>query len=116
MREKMKAFLVAASKARAGWAEILILLTPVFEVLIQKLIERCANTEEQAVEMFTNPTPLEAVLMHRQIVQEMRRDGRIPIRERNALAWQVVNDSVEAANANPAMVAEMFREVKSPAV
>ena len=115
MREKIRAFLGVASKAEAGWTEILILLMPLFEQLIQQLIERCTNTEDQAVEMFTEPSPLQARLMHRQVVQEMRRDGRIPIRERNACAWQVVNDAVEAANANPAMVAEMFREVKSPA-
>lgn len=112
---KIREFLALSSKVGFGWSEIVILLAPLFEALIQGLIERCTNTEEQAVEMFTNPTPLQAVMMQRKVVQEMRRDGRIPIRERNAMAWQVVNDAVEAANANPAAVAEMFREVKSPA-
>lgn len=115
MKEKSRAFLVAASNVGAGWEEIIILLMPVFEALLQKLIERCTNTEAEAIEMFTNPTPLQARLMHQEVVREMRRDGRVPIRERNARAWQVVYDSVEAANADTGLVTAVFQEVKTPA-
>jgi hypothetical protein len=108
---KLKSFVVATQQ-KVGFWEMLI---PVFMELLQALMEQCANTEQQAVAMLTEPTPAQMRIMHRRMLLALHRDKSVPLGERNATAWQIVYAGIEEANANPEVVVAAFNEVKSAA-
>ncbi len=102
--------IVEAAAKKAGWVEYLIPLIPVFAEMLAQLLEECTNTEDQAVAMLCSPSPLQALIMHSRVTAALRRDSKVPIRERRAAAWQVINDVVASANDDPEKVCEAFVE------
>ena len=107
MDTAIKTFAIAAQK-RVGFWEMLI---PIFMELLQALMEQCANTEEQAVKLMTDPTPPQQRLMHRRMLLKLHSEAKeIPIMQRNAVAWQSVYAGLEVAAENPDVVVAAFRE------
>lgn len=92
----------------ADWFAIVI---PILEDLFAAILEECVTTEEEAVDLVTDPTPLQAVIMHHQVVKAMRRQGDNPRRGRRARAWQVIFAVIDEANADPKAVCAAFNEV-----
>jgi len=103
--------IVERAARRVGWADLLIPLIPVLAELLVNIFKNCTETEEQAVATLANPTPAQMRIAHRRILLAMHRDRRIPIRQRNALAWQALFDIVEEASDEPGLVCEAFTEV-----
>jgi hypothetical protein len=107
----LKLFATAVQAKVGGWE----MLIPIFMQMLQVLLDQCANTEEQAVTMLTEPTPAQMRIMHRRVLLELHRERTLPLRDRNAMAWQTVYAGIEEASANPDMVVAAFREVKGTA-
>jgi len=101
--------LVEGTSNKVGWVEFLIPLIPVFAEVLQQILEECANTEDDAVALVTDPTPLQAMLGHRRIVKAMRANG-VPRKGRRAVAWSVFHDVVAEAQANEDLVVKAYKE------
>ncbi len=95
---------------RVGGAEWFIILLPFLEQLFTALLEQCTNTEEEAVDMITDPRLWQIVYMQREVVRAMRREKKISRRQRNPRAWQVVSAVIEEANADPESIRLAFSE------
>ena len=98
----------AEKKVGMGWWAILL---PFLEQLFAAIMEQCANTEEEAEKLITDPTDWQAERMQRRVRRVMRRHGDIPRKERDACAWQVVTGVIEEASDDPEAVRAAFREV-----
>ena len=125
MNSTTLAFVTAVQK-RAGFWEMLI---PIFMQLFQALMEQCANNEDEAVEMMTNPSPAQMRIMHRRMLLKIHAkcadekakakkaglafDDPIPLGERNASAWQAVYAGIEEASENPDAIRATFRESRA---
>lgn len=96
---------------RVMGAQWFILFIPILEQLFAALLEQCTNTEEEAVDMISEPTPLQALIAHRRVVGAIRRDGRISRRDRRARAWQIIFAVIEEAREDPQAVCTAFKEV-----
>jgi hypothetical protein len=108
---KLEAFLLGA-KTRFGWSEIIAILVPVFLEMLQKWLENCASTEDEAVDLLTCPRPFQVLIARRAIVGELRRNpgNSLNARERIVAANRLIADVVEHANEDPAAVCAAFRE------
>lgn len=94
-----------------GGAEWFMILLPFLEELFAALMERCANTEDQAMDKITDPSPSQMKYMHFRVRLAMRRQKDIPRRERCARAWDVVFAIIDEANEDPKAVCAAFNEV-----
>lgn len=104
--------IVGAVQKKVGFWEALI---PIFMELLQVLLEQCANNEDEAVTLVTDPTPAQMRIMHRRVLLALHRDKSILLGARNAAAWQIVNAGIEECSANPEAVAAAWSELKGKA-
>lgn len=95
---------------RVRGAEWFIILLPILEQLFAALLEQCIDTEEEAVELITEPSRLEAKIMQARVLRRMPRQG-VSWFKRRARAWKVVTSVVKEANADPDAVCAAFREI-----
>lgn len=108
-------FLAKAFKP-SGWDQILIMLLPLLEELFKQLMERCAQTEDQAVALLTDPRDFQLTRIEKKLYRKSRRDSsdfrRLSVNQR----WQVVNEAVlrvhDYAVENPEAVKEVWRSVQ----
>lgn len=112
MYPNVKTFVEESAK-KVGFIEFLLPFIPMLADMLAAFIEQCSNTEAEACDMLTEPSPFQARIMHWKLVQAMRRDGSIPARKRRAYAWQLLNSGVEVANDKPELVTAAVQDARA---
>jgi hypothetical protein len=101
-------------EATVGFSEWIILLMPLFEQLIAKLMERCAENEADAVEMMTNPSDFAydrtARKVRRRLAREDRTFRRLSLSAQQRTVERLMMRHILVAQEKPELVCEMFVE------
>lgn len=107
----LQPLVTAAANRRAGfsWA----VLIPYIVEMVQIIMQQCAQTEDQFVEMATNPSWLQATLLHHRALAAVRREGSTPIRYRRAVANQIVEDLVAQAGESEQGLRAAYAELRN---
>lgn len=106
---RIEALLVGA-KTRFGWSEIIVILLPVLIEMLQKWLESCAGTEDEAVELLTDPRPIQVLIAQRAVLSQLRRKTSLSPKDRRVEANRIIFDVIEHADADPEAVVEAYRE------
>lgn len=102
---------------QAGWLDIFTLLLPLLEDLFKGLMENCADTEDEAVDLVCSPGDWRFTIAEGRLVRKMRKDRQITLRgrARRICARQALSAAIDEANNDPETVAAAFTEVRGAA-
>lgn len=105
------------ARGKPKWVEFFALLLPLLEKLFEQLMEGCADTEDDAVELVCNPRPAQIIEMRLRIRMAMFREEGVNLkrRERRVAANQIIQGFIDEANSDPETVAAAFTEVQATA-
>ena len=109
---KVQEIVTNASK-KVGWVEFLIPLIPVLAELLQDILEDCANTEDEAVNLLSDPAPWMVRYMNTRVRMKLRQEPgylALSMRDRRKAAMAVVRDTITVAGEDPELVCEAYRE------
>lgn len=107
--------LVARASRRVGWMEFIIPLIPIFAELLVDILNDCAQTEDDALDL-ASASPAVLLLFRRKVAAKLRVERpELSRRERRRATWQVSRSIVDEAAENDRAVVACFAESRSAA-